>query len=861
MIFYTYKEFTSALQKLNSYGGAAQNKANKAYTIWGKAASGEDNPFVGIPVTNHGETRIEHCIKYDLGDGYRLVTVQDENMCMFCFAGKHDKTDAWIESHKGLKPIVDKGKKIETAIVSADIRDEEKRIGSISDFSSSKLIMRLDKLEFEYLVKNITSAALYHANELSTLSTENDIKSVAEFCETEEQIAMLYDVLSHLKSGDKIQALRRIDIYTGAAKVATDLSEEELIEINDGMEIKRLAIGSEEYKIWFGEFIRNANYQDWMLFMHPEQQRLVDADYDGSAKLSGVSGSGKTCIIVNRAIRLARQSSESKILITTLNKGLSKLITDLLEHACPDLPTRERVTCVSFFDLCREMLLELEPQNTRLYDEFTWLTAEHIEEVWKEYYRCLNNNDDAAVLMPLHKSLNSQSVDPEDYIKQEFDWLRSLCGATDTEKYLSVNRVGRAIGFPENHRRRIVEGMKSWQKKMEDVGCIDYIGIVSRLYNYRDVDHFKNRFTSILVDEAQDFGTIELEILRKLVPFGANDLFIAGDMAQQILPKHQSFPLSGIVIPGARSTSIRRNYRNSREILKAAYELFFKSMDHDVIMDGELQLLDPDYANFSSSKPAILNCANLQTEISFALAHLRDLKANRENFKGCLAIVGYTWLEIKRFADSIQFPMLDGNSSFNSGDVFISDLDQTKGYEFDTMCIVNCNDQALPSFRMPETEHFRDACKLYVAMTRAKSELILSYSSSLSKWLRDDNVLSWFETENWASYVDESTIRAYGTPQTIQISDFEDIPAIGSMTGTQFLYTRYAIGLSVQLQDKIEELINGDAVSRDGQRVRWRNIRSAYSDVLSHPTAKNIFGPTSWRKFVAACNAASQGLE
>ena len=41
------------------------------------------------------------------------------------------------------------------------------------------------------------------------------------------------------------------------------------------------------------------------MFLHPEQEKVVQADYPGVTQLSGVSGSGKTCVAVRRALRFA----------------------------------------------------------------------------------------------------------------------------------------------------------------------------------------------------------------------------------------------------------------------------------------------------------------------------------------------------------------------------------------------------------------------------------------------------------------------------------------------------------------------------------------------------------------------------
>ena len=57
-----------------------------------------------------------------------------------------------------------------------------------------------------------------------------------------------------------------------------------------------------EHEQWLERFSRSAEHLEWLLFLHPEQRAVVDANFGGPASLSGVSGSGKTCVAIHRAI-------------------------------------------------------------------------------------------------------------------------------------------------------------------------------------------------------------------------------------------------------------------------------------------------------------------------------------------------------------------------------------------------------------------------------------------------------------------------------------------------------------------------------------------------------------------------------
>jgi hypothetical protein len=65
--------------------------------------------------TRNGEGRIKGCRKFDLGAGYRLVTLKQGNDLYLLYAGTHDECGRWIENnrnHLPLKMIADRSESI-----------------------------------------------------------------------------------------------------------------------------------------------------------------------------------------------------------------------------------------------------------------------------------------------------------------------------------------------------------------------------------------------------------------------------------------------------------------------------------------------------------------------------------------------------------------------------------------------------------------------------------------------------------------------------------------------------------------------------------------------------------------------------
>jgi hypothetical protein len=61
---------------------------------------GVETPGIFMKRTKNGEYRMKNCIKYDLGGGYRLVTVRHEDRLYVPFLGAHDDADNWLERRR-----------------------------------------------------------------------------------------------------------------------------------------------------------------------------------------------------------------------------------------------------------------------------------------------------------------------------------------------------------------------------------------------------------------------------------------------------------------------------------------------------------------------------------------------------------------------------------------------------------------------------------------------------------------------------------------------------------------------------------------------------------------------------------------
>jgi hypothetical protein len=258
-----------------------------------------------------------------------------------------------------------------------------------------------------------------------------------------------------------------------------------------------------------------------------------------------------------------------------------------------------------------------------------------------------------------------------------------------------------------------------------------------------------------------------------------------------------------------------------------------------------LELLDPKLANFSGSVPIALAADSLEEEIAFARSYAAErLKEGIKNI--CIAFAGYSSRSVQMFAEECGVTSLDGNYDPRTDRLVFSDLEQTKGYEFDSMLILNCSEGVIPAKDYFPDEAFRDACRLYVAMTRAKRELVLSFNGAASPWIL--SIGDTLVVDRWSEFVQLDDNMRTAEPEVLpEIELRHGWEDEFSLIGTQFLYTSLARNLAPETQDKLVEIVDGKGLMSAGpvkRRLRWRTVGDLVDDLIVDRRSDARIGPT-----------------
>ncbi|GAA3296114.1 hypothetical protein GCM10017708_35240 [Arthrobacter citreus] len=149
--------------------------------------------------------------------------------------------------------------------------------------------------------------------------------------------------------------------------VDPDASEEEKIKKAlehpaTKMQFTFIGEDSEELR----KVIEGGDFDAWRTFLHPEQRIYAERHYNGSFRLSGGAGTGKTVVLLHRARTLSKAEPSCGVVLTTFTTTLAESLNNGLQRLDNDLHRAEKPgTAVSWWQGSTRWCPEFsEPQVT-----------------------------------------------------------------------------------------------------------------------------------------------------------------------------------------------------------------------------------------------------------------------------------------------------------------------------------------------------------------------------------------------------------------------------------------------------------------------------------------------------------------
>jgi ATP-dependent exoDNAse (exonuclease V) beta subunit len=126
------------------------------------------------------------------------------------------------------------------------------------------------------------------------------------------------------------------------------------------------------------------------------------------------------------------------------------------------------------------------------------------------------------------------------------------------------------------------------------------------------------RYRGVLLDEAQDFSTSALKFAVGLLEPGQDDFVVVADAAQNIFRRKFSWRQAGIQAQG-RTRILRKNYRNTKEILEFASQFLLasKTLHFEEVPDEDDSdaLISPEAAVRSGERPSVKVLSTIADEV------------------------------------------------------------------------------------------------------------------------------------------------------------------------------------------------------------------------------------------------------
>jgi superfamily I DNA/RNA helicase len=267
----------------------------------------------------------------------------------------------------------------------------------------------------------------------------------------------------------------------------------------------------------------------------------------------------------------------------------------------------------------------------------------------------------------------------------------------------------------------------------------DHEALVSQAISAVSSDvYIAGRYRCVLSDEVQDLSELDLLLTGMLkTPEGicisrvADGLFLAGDGAQSIYRRGFVLRRIGIDIVG-RSFNLKKNYRNTHEILKAAFGLVSQFEFADVDDESIAKPSIPDFAESHGARPLLLKCSGTEEEVEYIAGEIHSSLAMGQS-PGQVCVIAPSAQMRKAIEDelgrrSIGTAELRHDVDYESDNVKISTIESAKGHEFSAVYIMGLIEGLLPANGIEVEELPREASRLYVAMTRAREKLVITYS-------------------------------------------------------------------------------------------------------------------------------------
>lgn len=491
--------------------------------------------------------------------------------------------------------------------------------------------------------------------------------------------------------------------------------------------------------------IEGGDFGAWRVFLHPEQRSYAEKNQKGSFRLSGGAGTGKTVVAIHRARHLANTNPDARIILTTYNKTLALGLEADLRSLDPGLRMASKPgdpgIYVRGIDALAKAVLD-QADDLAPATEAALGAAYHFghartrsDLVWRE----VNNAVDSG--------LNPKLATPN-FLENEYVAVVLANKATTLEQYAKVARAGRGVRLSRPQRIaawKLIEGYRRHSRMDGTLSFPEVLAVAAEHLRLRNDANRGHLADHVIVDEAQDLHATHWALLRALVPEGPNDLFIAEDSHQRIYGQPVVLGRLGIKIVG-KSRRLTLNYRTTAQNLHFAVGIL-SGAEYTDLEQGQESTAEYRSARLGPN-PRLIECASQTEEIDKVAQQVHQWIDKEQVEPETIAVLTRSLDDRGRYVRAlgergIEARALEENQP-TPGHLQVLTMHRAKGMEFSRVILAGVDETHVPSAAslraVPEEEKdeamLRERSLLYVAASRARDELVVTWSGKRSALLQ-----------------------------------------------------------------------------------------------------------------------------
>lgn len=466
-------------------------------------------------------------------------------------------------------------------------------------------------------------------------------------------------------------------------------------------------------------------WEKWTVFLHPEQRRFATAEYNGPARVSVSAGTGKTVVALHRAVYLAKNNPNARVLLATFSETLANALRTNLRVLIHNQPMLGEQIEVYAMNVIGERLHNANIRKVHI------ASTEMIH----------------SLLVESSAKVGGHSFSHH-FLTTEWDQVVDAWQLDSWEAYRDVSRLGRKTRLPENRKEVLWTIFEQVKSALKAQGLMTYAGMFNVLAAHYAAGQ-RSPFDFIVVDEAQDVDIPQLKFLAALSGNRPNSLFFAGDLGQRIFQQPFSWKSRGVDVRG-RSKTLRINYRTSHQIRMQADKLLGPELAD---VDGLSETRKGTVSVFNGPAPMIETFDSPESEIEAVAAWLKERLDNGLRPEE-IGIFVRSEAQLPRAkatleAAGLSYKVLDHKMDMTFGNASLCTMHLAKGLEFRAVVVMACDDEVIPlQERIDivtddsdlEEVYNTERHLLYVACTRARDHLLVTSVDPASEFLADMKV-------------------------------------------------------------------------------------------------------------------------